>query len=76
LSFTGNAFRRNWQNFSDDDVLLNTGVSFPITFSTAWIKGIEPSWCCKTGNFSGYISYANQVCGRAGADYRRTFSWE
>ena len=62
LSFTGNAFRRDWKNFSDDDVLLNTGVSFPITFSSAWVKGIETKLVLQNlGNFSGYISYANQV---------------
>jgi hypothetical protein len=62
VSFTANAFRRNWQNFSDDDVLLNTGVSFPLSFSSAWIKGIETKVVVQNlGNVSGYVSYANQV---------------
>ncbi len=35
------AFRRDYRNFADDDVFLNTGVSFPISFSSALIDGIE-----------------------------------
>jgi hypothetical protein len=54
-------FRRNFQNYSDDDVLLNTGVSFPIAFAQGRIIGEElrlemPHWW----RFSGYLSYANQ----------------
>ena len=57
----GNMFRRDFSNYSDDDVLLNTGVSFPIAFAHARIIGEElrvevPRW----GRFSGYLSYANQ----------------
>jgi hypothetical protein len=56
-----NVFRRDFRNYSDDDVLLQTGVSFPISFSRACITGEEvrlemPHW----GRFSGYVSYANQ----------------
>ena len=29
LSLDGNYYRRNVRNFADDDLLLNTGVSFP-----------------------------------------------
>jgi len=55
------AFRRNFRNYSDDDVLLQTGVSFPISYASARIIGEEirlemPSW----GRFSGFVSYANQ----------------
>ncbi len=58
----GNVFRRDFHNFSDDNVLLDTGISFPIAFSTAEIFGEEiqvalPRW----GRFSGFVSYANQV---------------
>jgi outer membrane cobalamin receptor len=54
-------FRRDFRNYSDDDVLLDTGVSFPIAFSQARIFGEEvslqiPQW----GRFSGFLSYANQ----------------
>lgn len=56
-----NVFRRDFRNFSDDDTLLNTGVSFPIADSSARIQGVEgklalPRW----GRFSASISYANQ----------------
>jgi len=52
---------RDFRNYSDDDVLLDTGVSFPIAFTRARIIGEElrlevPRW----GRFSGYLSYANQ----------------
>jgi hypothetical protein len=56
-----NVFLRNFHNYADDDVLLQTGVSFPISYSKARITGEEvrlevPSW----GRFSGFVSYANQ----------------
>jgi outer membrane receptor for Fe3+-dicitrate len=56
-----NVFRRDFREYSDDDVLLDTGVSFPIAFAKARIFGEEirmevPQW----GRFSGYLSYANQ----------------
>jgi hypothetical protein len=61
LRLDANVFRRDFRNYSDDDVLLDTGVSFPIAFSRARIVGEElrlegPRW----GRFSGYLSYANQ----------------
>jgi outer membrane cobalamin receptor len=53
-------FRRRLRDFADDDVLLNTGVSFPIAFARADIQGFEarlevPRW----GPVSGYLSYGN-----------------
>lgn len=53
-------FRRQIQNYSDDEVLLNTGVSFPIAFASARIHGFEarieiPRW----GQFSGFASFSN-----------------
>jgi hypothetical protein len=61
LRIEANVFRRDFQNYSDDDVLLDTGVSFPIAFAKARIFGEEislqvPNWW----RFSGFISYANQ----------------
>ena len=61
LRLDANVFRRDFRQYSDDDVLLNTGVSFPIAFTKARILGEEirldvPQW----GRFSGYLSYANQ----------------
>lgn len=61
LRFDANIFRRDFHNYSDDDVVLDTGVSFPIAFARARIIGEDlrlevPRW----GRFSGYLSYANQ----------------
>jgi outer membrane cobalamin receptor len=61
LRMDANVFRRDFRQYSDDDVLLDTGVSFPIAFAKARILGEEirmeaPQW----GRFSGYLSYANQ----------------
>ena len=61
LRLDANVFRRDFRQYSDDDVLLDTGVSFPIAFAKARIIGEEiraeiPQW----GRFSGYVSYANQ----------------
>src|SRR5712691_8699494 len=55
-------FWRRVANFSDDDVFLNTGVSFPVAFARAEVQGTEvkivvPRW----GAFSGFASYSNQV---------------
>jgi outer membrane receptor for Fe3+-dicitrate len=62
LRVDGNVFRRDFRNYSDDDVLFDTGVSFPIAFSSAEIHGEEiqiavPRW----GRFSGALSYSNQL---------------
>ncbi len=55
-----NWFRRDIDNFEDDDLLVNTGVSFPIAYAHARIIGEEvklsvPHW----GKFSGFIDYSN-----------------
>jgi hypothetical protein len=62
LRIDGNVFRRDFTNYSDDDVLLDTGISFPIGYSSAEIHGEEvqiaiPHW----GPFSGVLSYSNQT---------------
>ena len=62
LRIDGNVFWRDFRNYSDDDVLLDTGISFPIAFSSAEIHGEEiqiavPRW----GRFSGVLSYSNQT---------------
>jgi hypothetical protein len=61
LRMTGNVFLREYRNYPDDDLLLNTGVSFPISFSRATIYGEElkletPRW----GPVSGYVSWTNE----------------
>jgi hypothetical protein len=58
---------RTFRNSIDDDVFLNTGLSFPITFDTARIQGTEvrldlPRWRW----LSSFVSYANML-GRAGS---------
>ncbi len=55
-------FRRDIRDSKDDDLLLNTGVSFPIAFRNAVVRGVEvklevPHW----GPFSGYLSYSNTI---------------
>ncbi|MBX9600839.1 MAG: TonB-dependent receptor [Bryobacteraceae bacterium] len=53
-------YLRRLRNYGDDEVFLNTGVSFPIAFEQARVRGYEvklevPSW----GRFSGFASYSN-----------------
>jgi TonB dependent receptor-like, beta-barrel len=55
-------FYRGMSNFADDDVLLNTGISFPIAFRDARIRGSEvkidvPAWRA----ISAFASYSNMV---------------
>ncbi len=52
-------FERRMADFADDDVLLNTGVSVPIAFRRADVRGAEvklevPQW----KRMSGAVSYA------------------
>jgi hypothetical protein len=51
-------YHRSMDNFADDDLLLNTGVSFPIAFRAARITGTEirlqmPRWKTVSGS-TGY----------------------
>jgi outer membrane receptor protein involved in Fe transport len=53
------AYRRTFTNFADDDVFLNTGVTFPLAFASADIRGLDtkvalPAW----RSVSGFVSYA------------------
>ena len=62
LRIDGNIFRRDFRNYSDDDTLLDTGISFPIAFASAEVHGEEvqiavPRW----RRFSGSVSYSNQT---------------
>jgi outer membrane cobalamin receptor len=57
-----NYFDRTFDNYADDDVLFDTGVSFPIAFRRGAIYGTEakldlPDW----GRLSGQVSYSNMV---------------
>jgi outer membrane receptor protein involved in Fe transport len=52
------AYKRTFINFADDDVFLNTGVSFPVAFAAADIAGLDakltlPTWR-RTGGFVSY----------------------
>jgi len=63
--FDATVYRRTFSNFADDDVFLNTGISFPIAFRRAAIRGVDmkltlPRW----GAFSGFAAYSN-LHGRA-----------
>ena len=54
-----NYFRRDMNNYADDDQINNTTISFPIAFQKAIIYGAEgkldlPDW----QGFSGFVSYS------------------
>jgi outer membrane cobalamin receptor len=57
-----NYYNRTFDNYADDDLLLNTGVSFPIAFRRGKIYGMEakldlPTW----GRLSGQLGYSNMM---------------
>lgn len=58
LRLDATVFSRSMSHAADDDLLLNTGVSFPIAFRRAQVAGVElkletPEW----KRVSGYLSY-------------------
>ncbi len=62
LKLSANYYRRLFDNYADDNLLLNTPVSFPIAFRKAIIYGAEsklelPNW----RRFSGYATYSYMV---------------
>ena len=62
IRLVANYYVRAMNNFADDDLLLNTGVSFPIAFRKAEVRGVEakleiPRW----GPLSGFVSYSNML---------------
>jgi outer membrane receptor protein involved in Fe transport len=53
------AYRRSFAQFADDDVFLNTGVSFPIAFAGATIRGVDTKLTLLPWHrASGFISYS------------------
>jgi len=59
LRVDANYFRRDVNNYADDDSILNTAISFPIAFRKAILYGAEgklelPHWW----RFSGFASYS------------------
>jgi len=62
FKLTANYFRRDVNNFADDDQINNTTISFPIAFQKAIIYGADgkidlPEW----KRFSGFVSYTYTV---------------
>ncbi|MGB6690333.1 MAG: TonB-dependent receptor [Terracidiphilus sp.] len=54
-----NMFRRDVNNYADDNQVLSTGISFPIAFSKAVLYGAEGKLeVQKWGRFSGFGSYS------------------
>ena len=57
-----NIYRRNVANYADDDQLLNTGVSYPISFRKAVIYGAEGKLeVVNLGRLTGFVSYSYMV---------------
>ena len=55
-------FRRVMNDFADDDLLLNTGVSFPTAFRKARVTGTEVKLeISHTRAFSGFVGYGNML---------------
>jgi hypothetical protein len=55
-------FSRRASNVVDDDLLLNTGVSVPLTFSGAVVQGFEAKLdIAASGPVSGWVSYSNMT---------------
>jgi outer membrane receptor for Fe3+-dicitrate len=57
--FDVTGFNRRMTDVADDDLLLNTGVSFPIAFESANIYGAEAKVELRQGNkLSGFLGYS------------------
>jgi hypothetical protein len=57
-----NIYRRDVLNFADDDQLLNTGVSYPISFDHGISYGAEGKFeLVDVGKLSGFVSYSYMV---------------
>jgi hypothetical protein len=55
----GNYYLRRATNATDDEVLLNTAVSFPIAFAHATVKGVEIAFdVVRLGPISGSVAYS------------------
>ncbi len=59
LRLDTNMFRRDVNNYADDNQVLSTGISFPIAFSKAVLYGAEGKLeVQRWGRFSGFGSYS------------------
>jgi hypothetical protein len=57
-----NLYRRDVRDFADDDQLLNTGVSYPISFNRSIIYGAEGKLdFARMGRVGGFLSYSYMV---------------
>jgi outer membrane cobalamin receptor len=57
-----NIYRRDVRNYADDDQLLNTGISYPISFDKSVIYGAEAKLdLLRWGRVSGFASYSYMV---------------
>jgi outer membrane cobalamin receptor len=53
------AYDRSFSQFADDDVFLNTGVSFPVAFSSARIRGVDTKLTLlPVRRISGFLTYS------------------
>jgi hypothetical protein len=60
LRIDASHYWRTFRNYLDDDVFLNTGLGFPITFDTARIQGTEVRLeMPRRRGVSGALSYSN-----------------
>jgi outer membrane cobalamin receptor len=59
IRLDANVFRRDVDNYADDDQLLNTGVSYPISFDHAILYGAEGKLeLVRLGRLTGFVSYS------------------
>jgi hypothetical protein len=59
---TANYFRRDVNNYADDDQIDNTTISYPIAFSKAIIYGAEATVDLPPAHgFSGFLSYSYEI---------------
>jgi outer membrane receptor protein involved in Fe transport len=57
-----NHYWRQFKNFFDDDVFLNTGIGFPITFDSARVEGTEVRLeLPRYKGLSSFASYSNML---------------
>jgi hypothetical protein len=57
LRADANVYHRRFGDYADDELLLNTGIGFPVSFQGATINGLEaslsvPHWRRASGSFS------------------------
>jgi hypothetical protein len=59
LRLDANMFRRDVNNYADDDAILNSSIGFPIAFKSAVLYGAEGKLeVLHWGRFSGFASYS------------------